>query len=63
MPKDMKDQLQGKIYNKIEERNYKEEMRRQHEKDILDEFARHYGYDVNKHQPNPNNGEIDVECL
>ena len=38
-------------------------MRRQHEKDILDEFARVYGYDVNKHQPHHNNGEIDVECL
>ena len=33
------------------------------EKDILNEFARVYGYDINKHQPNPNNGEIDVEYL
>ena len=38
-------------------------MRRQHEKDILEEFARAYGYDVNKHQPHPNGGEIDVEYL
>jgi hypothetical protein len=28
MPKEMRDQVQGKIYNKVEERNYKEEMRR-----------------------------------
>ena len=47
----------------MEERSYREEMRRQHEKDILEEFARAYGYDVNKHQPHPNNGEIDVEYL
>ena len=26
-------------------------------------YARQYGYDINKHQPNPNNGEIDLECL
>ena len=38
-------------------------MRRQHEKDILEEFARVYGYDINKHQPHNNNGEIDVEYL
>ena len=36
-------------------------MQRQHEKQILQEFAKAYGYDVNKHQPNP--GEIDVEYL
>jgi hypothetical protein len=55
--------LHGKIYNKIEDRNYREEMRRQHEREILEEFARVYGYDVNKHQPHNNNGEIDVEYL
>lgn len=49
MPKEMKEQLHGKIYNKIEDRNYREEMRRQHEREILEEFARVYGYDVNKH--------------
>lgn len=38
-------------------------MRRQHEREILEEFARVYGYDVNKHQPHNNNGEIDVEYL
>jgi len=63
MPKEMKEQLHGKIYNKIEDRNYQEDVRRQHEKDILEEFARAYGYDVNKHQPNSNGGEIDVEYL
>ena len=63
MPKAMKEQLHSKIYGKIEERNYREEYRRQHEKDILEEFARVYGYDVNKHQPHHNNGEIDVEYL
>lgn len=47
----------------MEERSYREEMRRHHEKEILEEFARVYGYDVNKHQPHPNNGEIDVEFL
>lgn len=45
----MKAQIQKKIYNKIEERNYQEDMRRQQEKDILEEFARVYGYDINKH--------------
>ncbi len=59
----MKSQIQKKIYNKIEERNYQEDMRRQQEKDILEEFARVYGYDINKHQPHNKNGEIDVECL
>jgi len=63
MPKDMKGQLQNKIYGKMEERSYREEMRRHHEKEILEEFARVYGYDVNKHQPHSNNGEIDVEYL
>ena len=63
MPKGMKEQVHKKIYGKMEERNYREEMRRQHEKDILEEFARAYGYDVNKHQPDPNNGEIEVEYL
>ena len=63
MPPDMKKKIQGKIYGRMEERNYQEEMRRQHEKDILEEFARVYGYDINKHQPHPNNGEIDVEYL
>lgn len=38
-------------------------MRRHQEKEILHEFARVYGYDVNKHQPDPNGGEIDVEYL
>jgi phenylalanyl-tRNA synthetase beta subunit len=38
-------------------------MRRKQEKDILEEFARVYGYDINKHQPKNKNGEIDVECL
>ena len=33
----------------MEERSYQEQMRRQHERDILEEFARVYGYDVNKH--------------
>jgi len=47
----------------MEERSYREEMRRHHEKEILEEFARVYGYDVNKHQPHSNNGEIDVEYL
>ena len=37
MPKDMKDKIHQKIYGKMEERNYREEMRRQHEKDILEE--------------------------
>ena len=63
MPKDMKGQLQNKIYSKMEERNYREEMRKHQEKEILQEFARVYGYDVNKHQPHSNNGEIDVEYL
>ena len=63
MPKQMKEQVHAKIYGRIEERNYREEYRRQHEKDILEEFARVYGYDVNKHQPHHNNGEIDVEYL
>lgn len=47
----------------MEERSYREELRRHQEKEILQEFARVYGYDVNKHQPDPNNGEIDVEYL
>ena len=38
-------------------------MRKKKENDILEEFARNYGYDVNKHQPSNKNGEIDVECL
>ena len=38
-------------------------MHRQQEREILEEFARCYGYDVNKHQPHPNGGEIDVEYL
>lgn len=59
----MKGQLQNKIYAKMEERNYREEMRKHQEKEILQEFARVYGYDVNKHQPHPNNGEIEVEYL
>jgi hypothetical protein len=77
MPVDMKAKLQEKIYGRMEERNYRdemrryhekdllerEEMRRQHEKDILEEFAKAYGYDITKHQPHPNNGEIDVEYL
>ena len=63
MPKDLKSQLQNKIYGKMEERSYREEMRRQDEKEFLEQFARMYGYDVTKHQPQPNNGEIDVEYL
>ena len=63
MPKPMKEELHGKIYQKVEERNYKEEMKRNQEKEILEEFARAYGYDVRKHQPHYNNGEIDVEYL
>ena len=61
MPKEVKEQLHTKIYGKVEERNYQQEMQRQHERGILQEFARVYGYDVNKHQPNP--GEIEVEYL
>ena len=49
MPGDMKKKIQGKIYGRMEERSYQEEQRRQHEKDILEEFARVYGYDINKH--------------
>lgn len=63
MPKEMKNNIQNQIYKKMEERSYQEQMRRQHERDILEEFARVYGYDVNKHQPHHNNGEIDVEYL
>lgn len=63
MPKEMKAQLQNKIHNKLEDRHYQEEMRRHQEKEILQEFARVYGYDVTKHQPDPNGGEIDVEYL
>ena len=63
MPQPMKVQLHSKINSKIEERQYREEMRRRQEKDILQEFARVYGYDINKHQPDPNGGEIDVEYL
>jgi len=61
MPKELKEQAHGKIYSKVEERNYREEMRRQQEKHMIEEFARAYGYDVNKHQPHANNGEIDVD--
>jgi hypothetical protein len=63
MPPEMKKKIQGKIYGRMEERNYQEEVRKKHEKDILEEFARVYGYDINKHQPHSNNGEIDVEYL
>lgn len=49
MPKEMKGQLQGKIHAKMEERSYREELRRHQEKEILQEFARVYGYDVHKH--------------
>jgi hypothetical protein len=64
MPKKMKEDLHGKIYNKVEERSYKEEMMKRHqEREILEEFARVYGYDVKKHQPHYNNGEIDVDYL
>ena len=63
MPKNVKEQVNGKIYRKVEERNYREEMRRHQEREILEEFARVYGYDPKKHQPNYNNGEIDVEYL
>jgi hypothetical protein len=63
MPKNLKENAHGKIYGKIEERNYREEMRRNQEREILEEFARVYGYDVKKHQPHYNNGEIDVEYL
>lgn len=38
-------------------------MRRAHEREFLEDFAKAYGYDVNKHQPYHNNGEIDVEYL
>ena len=63
MPKAVKEQVHGKIYSRIEERSFREEMRRQHERDILEEYARAYGYDIHKHQPHYNNGEIDVEYL
>lgn len=63
MPKDMKNQLQSKITNRLEERQYQEDLKRQQEKQILEDFARAYGYDVYKHQPDPNGGEIDVEYL
>mmetsp|Transcript_1263 Transcript_1263/g.1496 ORF Transcript_1263/g.1496 Transcript_1263/m.1496 type:complete len:97 (-) Transcript_1263:981-1271(-) len=63
MPKELKGQIHNKIYGRMEDRSYQEEMRRHHEKEILEEFARAYGYDVNKHQPHANNGEIDVEYL
>lgn len=63
MPKEVKENLHGKIYNQIEDRNYREEVRRQKERETLMYYARQYGYDINKHQPNPNNGEIDLECL
>ena len=63
MPKEIKGQLSQKIYSKVEERNMREEMRKQEEKEILQEFAKAYGYDINKHQPHNNNGEIMVECL
>jgi hypothetical protein len=46
IPKNIKDQVHGKIYSKVEERNYREEMRRHQEREILEEFARVYGYDV-----------------
>jgi len=63
MPKKMKEDVHAKIYTKVEERSYKEEQKRNQEKEILEEFARAYGYDVRKHQPHFNNGEIDVEYL
>ncbi len=63
MPNDLKKQIQSKINKGLDEQKHKEDAKRQHEKDILNEFARVYGYDINKHQPNPNNGEIDVEYL
>ena len=63
MAPEVKEKLEKKIYGRMQERSMQEEMRRQHEKDILEEFARVYGYDVNKHQPHNNNGEIDVEYL
>lgn len=59
----MKKQLQGKIHTKIEEKQYRDEVRRSQEKEILLEFARVYGYDVNKHQPEHCDGEIDVDYL
>ena len=49
MPKEIKGQLSQKIYSKVEERNMREEMRKQEEKEILQEFAKAYGYDINKH--------------
>ena len=30
---------------------------------MMEQFAAAYGYDVNKHQPHHNNGEIDLEYL
>lgn len=63
MPKEVKENLHGKIYNQIEDRNYREEVRRQKERETLMYYARQYGYDINKHQPNANGGEIDLECL
>jgi uncharacterized protein (UPF0147 family) len=49
MPKNVKEQAHQKIYTKVEERNYREEMRRNQEREILEEFARVYGYDPKKH--------------
>lgn len=49
MPKEMRQGLQKKISSKIEERQYQEEMRRAHEREFLEDFAKAYGYDVNKH--------------
>lgn len=49
MPKNVKEDLHGKIYTKIEERNVKEEQKRNQEREILEEFARAYGYDPRKH--------------
>ena len=63
MPRDMKAGLSKKIGNRIEERNYQEQMKRAHEREMLEEFARAYDYDVYKHQPYHNNGEIDIEYL
>jgi len=49
MPKEVKENLHGKIYNQIEDRNYREEVRRQKERETLMYYARQYGYDINKH--------------
>ena len=49
MAPEVKEKLEKKIYGRMQERSMQEEMRRQHEKEILEEFARGYGYDVTKH--------------